>query len=230
MTHRNDLKSLRTFAKRYARMKRVALHESLDLIAGKLGQTHWHALAKAWDKGWRPTDVAVEALFSMDEASDPVMAIPVLGIGQGVKEYGELDGHQYLLEIDFEVLMAQISWWSILLEHAPSAKPIIEIYNTSDANPIFDPVFKEGALAICHKAADRLRARIAADWPRRSTKPDADGQAEHPISKGVSNRWHCLHCDGAFAALQMAENMWHCPKCSASPIDIFVEPFWKAAS
>jgi hypothetical protein len=27
----------------------------------------------------------------------------------------------------------------------------------------------------------------------------------------------------------MADNMWHCPKCSATPIDIFPEPFWEPA-
>ena len=32
-------------------------------------------------------------------------------------------------------------------------------------------------------------------WPRRSTKPDADGQAQHPLSKGVASKWYCLHCD-----------------------------------
>ena len=229
MTHRNDLKSLRTFAKRFARMKRIPLHESLDQIADKLGQPHWNAFATAWDKGWRPMDAAFEALVSMDEASDPVMAIPILGIGQGVKECGNLDGHPYTLEIDFEVVMAEIGWWCILMEHAPSEKPLIEIYNTSDANPILDPVFKEKALAVCREAAERLRARIAADWPRRSTKPDADGQAEHPLSKGVSNKWHCLHCEAVSEGKQMAENMWHCPKCSATPTDIFIEPFWKTA-
>ncbi len=230
MTHRNDLKSLRTFAKRLARMKRIPLHESLDQIAGKLGQPHWNAFAIAWDKGWRPIDAAVNALISMDEACDPVMAIPILGIGQGVRECGHLDGHPYTLRIDFEVVLAEIGWWGILLEQAPSEKPLIEVYNPSDTNPIFDPVFKEKALAICYQAAERLRARIAADWPRRSTKPDADRQAEHPLSKGVSNRWYCLHCEAVSDGTQMAENMWHCPKCNATPIDIFAAPFWKEAS
>jgi hypothetical protein len=90
------------------------------------------------------------------------MAIPVLGIGQGVEERGFLDGHPYVLEIDFEVLMAEIGWWSIVLEHAPSKKPLVEVYNQSADNPIFEPEFRAKALAICDDAVERLRARIAA--------------------------------------------------------------------
>jgi len=230
MTHRNDLKFLRTFAKRYARMKRVPLSKSLDFIADKLGQPHWNALAKAWDKGWRPEGAAIDALASIEEANDPVIEIETIGIGRGVEEHGELDGHPYVLEIDFEVVMAEISWWCIHIGHAPSDRPIIEVYNMTDANPIFNHAFRAKALAICLAAVERLRARISADWPRRSTKPDADGQAQHPLSKGVSSHWHCLHCENEFSGKDMADNLWHCPICRATPIDIFIAPFWKEAS
>ncbi len=221
------LQSLKTIAKRFARARRIPHHKALDLIALHLDQPHWNALTAAWNKGWRP-DPTDEGFISTVEKTidDPIMAIPVLGIGQGVEEHGSIDGHAYRLEIDFEVHMAQIGWWSILLEHAPSEEPQIEIY-VSENNPILDPVFKQKALAICHSAADRLRARIAVDWPRRSTKPDADGQAQHPLSKGIASKWYCLHCDAEATGAQMANNMWHCPKCNATPIDIFSSPFWK---
>jgi len=228
MTLTNQRQTLKTIAKRFARTRRIAHHDALDLIASKLKQPHWNALTTAWNKGWRPKPEAVEALASAEHgvASD-VMAIPILGIGQGVKEHGHIDGHPYLLEIDFEVVMGEIGWWCILLEHAPSAKPTIEIYDQSKDNPILNPQFKAKALAICNEAVERLRGRIAADWPRRSTKPNADGQTQHPLSKDVASKWYCLHCDGAFTGSQMADNMWHCPKCSATPIDIFATPFWK---
>ncbi|MFZ5734742.1 MAG: hypothetical protein ACOY4O_18555 [Pseudomonadota bacterium] len=230
MTSRNELQSLKTTAKRIARAKRIAHHEALDLIASKLEQPHWNAFTAAWDKGWRPEGEAVEALASIEKSIDSdVMAISVLGIGQGIEEQGQIDGHPYTLSIDFEVLMGAVGQWSIYVDQAPSKEPIIEVYDRSKNNPILNPAFKSKALAICNEAAERLRARIAADWPRRSTKPDADGQAQHPLSKDVANKWYCLHCDGAFTGSQMAENMWHCPKCSATPIDIFIEPFWKAA-
>lgn len=225
----NELKSLKTIGKRIARARRIAHYEALDLIAKQLKQPHWNALTAAWEKGWRPVDEAVSALESIEQpiVSD-VMAIPVVGIGQGVEENGDIDGHRYSLSIDFEVVMGG-KGWAILLEQAPSKEPLIEVYDDSDGNPILKPEFRAKALAICNDAAERLRARIAADWPRRSTKPDKNGNAQHPLSKGVANKWHCLHCDGAFTGSQMADNMWHCPKCSATPIDIFAEPFWKAA-
>ncbi|MCC6887693.1 MAG: hypothetical protein IT536_04085 [Hyphomicrobiales bacterium] len=230
MTLRNELHSFKTTAKRLARARRIAHHEALDLIATKLDQPHWNALTVAWETGWRPEPEAVEALGSIEKSIDSdVMAIPTLGIGQGVEEHGDIDGHPYSLEIDFEVLMGG-KGWSILVEHAPSERPKIEIYDRSESNPILNPVFVSKALTICNEAVERLRARIAADWPRRSTKPDADGQALHPLSKGRATQWYCLHCDGSFAASQLADNMWHCPKCSATPIDIFIAPFWRTTS
>lgn len=229
MTRRFDLQTIKTFAKRFARMNRIAHHEALDVLAARLGQAHWNALTRAWEKGWRPDPATYEAAPSaaVSDKGD-VMAIPVVGVGLGVVEHGSIDGHPYSLEIDFEVLMKG-EGWSILVEHAPSEEPIIEIYDQSDANPIFKPGFKEKALAICHEAVNRLCARIAIDWPRRSTKPDVNGAVQHPLFKGVSNKWHCLHCDGAFTGVQIVENMWHCPSCSATPIDIFAQPFWRAA-
>lgn len=229
MTPRNELKSLKTIAKRIARVRRIAHHESLDFVASQLKQPHWNALATAWENGWRPEPEAVSALASVEKSIVPdVMAIPVVGIGQGIKEAGYIDDHPYSLEIDLEVVMGG-EGWAILLEHAPSEKPVIEVYDRSESNPILKPEFKAKALTICNDAVERLRARIAADWPRRSTKPDAEGNAQHPLSKDVASKWYCLHCDGAFTGSQMADNMWHCPNCSATPIDIFIKPFWKAA-
>jgi len=228
MTQHNELQSLKLIAKRLARESRIAHHKALDLVASQLGQAHWNALTAAWEKGWRPEARMLEELLNPKGSGDAdVMDLPTLGIGLGVEEHGVIDGHPYRLEIDFEVHMAEIGWWSILVEHAQSIAPQIEVYDRSDNNPILNPEFRAKALAICHEAADRLRARISVDWPRRSTKPDADGQAQHPLFKGVSSEWHCLHCDAASSGAQMAENMWHCLKCNATPIDIFAEPFWK---
>jgi len=228
MTLHKQLQSLRTIAKRIARARRIAHHEALDLVARHLKQPHWNALTAAYDKGWRPEPGDVDSLSTAEKTIDAdVIAIPVLGIGEGVEEHGVIDGHPYRLEIDFEVHMAEIGWWSILVEHAPSKAPEIEIYNRGESNPILDPAFRSKALTICNTAAEKLRARIAADWPRRSTKPDADGRTQHPLSGGLSSKWYCLHCDGESTGAQMADNMWHCPKCSATPIDIFISSFWK---
>jgi hypothetical protein len=43
MTERNDLRQLKTIAKHFTRMQRLAHHEALDLIARELGHPHWRA-------------------------------------------------------------------------------------------------------------------------------------------------------------------------------------------
>lgn len=229
MTLRNELQSLKTIAKRIARAKRIAHHGGLDIVAVYLKKPHWNALTAAWDKGWRPEPEALEALATAEMLIEgEAMAIPVVGVGCGINEEGDIDGHPYSLEIDFEVLMSG-KGWCILLEHAPSEKPVIEVYNQSEDNPILNFEFRSKALAICNDAVEKLRARIATDWPTRSTKPDADGQAQHPLFKGVASTWYCNHCDGEFTGSQMAGNMWHCPKCSATPLDISTTPYWKSS-
>ena len=157
MVNYNDLKSLKTLAKRLARTKRIAHHEALDLIAEELGQPHWNKLTSAWEKGWRPEPTLLEALAVFPNAPDPeVMAIPILGIGCGTEEQGSIDGHAYSLEIYFEVLMAG-QGWAICVEQAPSEKPKIEIYGDHEDNPILNPEFVSKALVICNAAAEKLR-------------------------------------------------------------------------
>lgn len=231
MTNDYNLNSLKTIAKRLARRQRIAHHTALDAIANEFEFPHWNALTGAWRKDWRPDPAKVDALaIASDVGNADPQSRPPIGLGFATGDHGSIDGHDYTIEIDFEVLMGG-QGWAICLEQAPSEKPLIEIYDESEDNPIRDPKFREKALAIANEAAETLRARISADWPRRSTKPDANGRVVHPLwtDSELSSEWHCLHCDGTFTGAQIAANMWHCPECSATPIDIFAEPFWKAA-
>jgi hypothetical protein len=223
MTLRNELYTIKTIAKRFARAKRIALHAALDLIANSFEHPHWNALSTAWEKGWRPNSVHWDRLERDFKVANPDVlpssrkrpVIPLLG-----EKTGNIDGHAYTLTIDMEVLM-QGRGWAILIEQAPSESPYIEVTDRRiKANPILDPEFVSKALTIGNAAAEELRSRIAADWPRRSTKPDAEGRALHPLFPTLSKKWHCYHCDGDFTGAQMAANMWHCPHCSATPIDI----------
>lgn len=118
---------------------------------------HWNALTAACGKGWQPHSSAAGALAGLSNDAD-IMKISVLGIGQGVERNGVINGQPYSLEIDFEVLMGG-NGWSILLDHAPSEKPVIEIYDQREDNPIRNPEFREQALAICYDAVEKLRAR-----------------------------------------------------------------------
>ena len=115
--------------------------------------------------------------------------------------------------------------WAIHLGHAPSEPADIEKYTSP--NPLDDKSFLSEVMKIANKAADRMREAIAQDWPRRSTKPDKDGYAVHPLFGGVSADWYCLHCDTRSTGADMANNMWHCPKCSAAPLDMHPNAWWK---
>lgn len=84
-------------------------------------------------------------------------------------------------------------------------------------------------MKIAMDAADSVREAIAKDWGHTSMQPDKDGRVKHPLSGDVSGEWYCLRCDGLSTGAEMAGNMWHCPKCSATPLDLFKEPFWKVA-
>jgi hypothetical protein len=228
MTDRDELQSIKIIAKRVARTKRIPHHVALDLVAGELARTHWRALTVAWEKGWRPDPVQVAALRE-NVTADRWSVLASISAAHSLNDEitGSIDGHPYSISLDFEVLM-QGRGWAILVGQAPSEAPQIERTDRRIKKvPITNPEFVEKALAIANGAAEQLRARIAADWPRRSTKPDARGCARHPLSSNEASEWHCLHCDGAFTGAQMAKNMWHCPKCSATPIDIFAAPFWR---
>lgn len=230
MTDHDELQSIKIIAKRVARTKRIPHHAALNLVANELAHPHWRALIVAWEKGWRPDPVQFDTLQEKLTTDGLFAPPPVSAVSSLTDEIaGSIDGHSYSISLDFEVLM-QGRGWAILVGQAPSEAPRIERTDRRIKTvPITDPDFVEKALAIANNAAEQLRARIAADWPRRSTKPDARGRTRHPLSSGEASEWHCLHCDGAFTGAQMAENMWHCPKCSATPIDIFAAPFWRGA-
>lgn len=231
MTNHNNLNALKTIAKRLARGLRIAHHEALDLSASAFEFPHWKALTVAWEAGWRPNPKKLDALAkAANGANGNKRSRPPIGLGFVTQERGDINGHEYTLEIDFEVVMHG-QGWALCVEQAPSEEPLIEVYDESEDNPARDDVFVSKALAIANAAAEKLRAGIASDWPRRSTKPDKEGRVLHPLfrERGLSSEWHCLHCDAASTGAQMAANMWHCPKCSATPIDMFPEPFWKAA-
>lgn len=230
MTNYTNLNSLKTIAKRLARGQRIAHHHALDALANALEFPHWKALTVAWETGWRPEPAKVDAFaIASNVGNADTRSRHHIGLGFVTREQGRIETHDYTMEIDFEVVMYS-QGWSIYVEQAPSEKPVIEIYDDSKDNPVRDPAFVSKALAIANIGAEKLRARIASDWPRRSTKPDGKGRVLHPLfgDRGLSSEWHCLHCDTASTGTQIAANMWHCPKCSATPIDIFAEPFWKA--
>ena len=235
MTNTNEIRKLKTHAKRYARANRIAQHQALDLVAGQLDFPHWNALICASKTDWQPNseDLAkIEAFirdthpaFQIREVDPDAMNLRFEDMEQD--EEGKIGDHAYRLSDALDDFYMSGERWNIRVPEAPNAVPIVEIAkHSSSSNPINKTEFLQEALHIARARSQQIQARISTDWPRRSTKPDAEGKVRHPLGHGLSNVWFCLHCNGEITGPQIAENLWHCPACGASPLDIFGTPFW----
>ena len=106
MTNYNDLNSLKTIAKRLARQQRIAHHKALDALAKEFEFPHWKALTVAWRKGWRPDHAKLGALANASNVERGNKRLrPPIGLGFVTREQGCIDGHEYTIEIDFEVVI-----------------------------------------------------------------------------------------------------------------------------
>jgi hypothetical protein len=133
-----------------------------------------------------------------------------------------LDGHEFSLSVSFNDVLVEGRGWRIFIPEASSASPEIKVTDQRlKSNAILDKGFQAKVLRMAQIRARHVRAEIASDWPRQSIVPDAKGYTQHPLFGGIADRWYCLHCNGTFSGMRMAENLWHCPACSAAPIDIF---------
>ncbi|TWB07193.1 hypothetical protein [Bradyrhizobium stylosanthis] len=222
MTIRNELDTLRTFAKNLSRKHQIRHHDSLDIIAMQYGHPHWVALMKAWDKGWRP---APWELVDINECS--VTESPTRSVGSVRTSEGVIASEPYTLKIGFDDVLISGNGWAIYLDHAPSKPAIIETY--TKPNPLDDKAFFSKVMKIAMEAADGVREAIAKDWGPASMQPDKDSSVKHPLFGGVSAEWFCMHCEACSTGAQMAANMWHCPKCSATPLDMHSTAWWKDA-
>ncbi|MCF3592906.1 hypothetical protein LZG00_02720 [Rhodobacteraceae bacterium LMO-12] len=234
MTKKNQIDTLKTLAKRYARANRIAQHEALNAIAAELDCAHWAQLATKAKQGWLPSaeQMAQAEAFVRQNHSDAGEAGSVLSksLARPVNEpirQGKIGDHDYCVYESFGDIRVEGDGWRILVGEAQFSQPIVEIEGPhADTSPVRKRDFLDVALVIADEEAAKVRAGISSDWPRRSTKPDADGAVRHPLYDKKSAEWYCLHCDGKITGAQLAENLWHCPGCGASPIDIFSEPGW----
>jgi hypothetical protein len=175
-----------------------------------LSFSHWQALVKKAKAGWIPT-------------SEDVALVSEKLVGEFYPDQGFIGPHSYRLD---EVLHdARIAGrgWCIFIGEAPSSKPQILVTDRRfKSNPILDPEFVAKAMPIVKWKAKQVRAKIARDWPRNSTMPDASGKAKHPLYGACAVDWTCYHCDANLTGWQLAKNLWHCTECGATPLDIFV--------
>ncbi|WP_243613879.1 hypothetical protein [Shimia aestuarii] len=235
MTQDRNMKDLKTIAKKIARSKRIDHHEALDMVAQELGHAHWYAVSAANKNGWTPQPDDLSKATGLLEQVNP-RAVPNEGEPDATSEMfgdpggesqGQIGPHHYRIDVSMDDVYMSGRGWLIHVPEAPSRPPIVQVTDRRyKVNPTSDPDFVARALEIANVKAEQVRARIASDWPRRSTKPDAQGRALHPIHRDESDTWYCLHCDEQSSGKTVAANLWHCPACGASPIDIFSSPWW----
>lgn len=232
MTKKNEIDTLKTLAKRYARANRIAQHEALNAIAVALDFPHWAQLAAKAKQGWLPNAeqlAKAEALVHQihpgaDDKENFIGKSFSRPVGEPIRQ-GKIGDHTYRLFEAFGDIRMEGDGWRILVGEAQFSQPLVEIEKPhADTSPVRQQDFLEAALVVADEEAAKVRAGIASDWPRRSTKPDAEGVVLHPLFGEKSAEWNCLHCDGKITGAQLAENLWHCPGCGASPIDIFSAP------
>ncbi|WP_297834338.1 hypothetical protein [uncultured Roseibium sp.] len=235
MTDRNIHHTMKILAKRYARANRLPHHQALDLIANKLGFSHWKAAQTAAKGGWQPSSEQLAEVKAFAREAVPAFQEPpsdgdpatFMFAGDQPPEEGKIGSHTYWIQVSLGDVHMHGEGWHIQLGEAPSAKPFVEVTDRRvKSNPIHDPEFVKDALKIARAKAKDVQAHISADWDRRSTMPDAEGRARHPLFGDEAKQWFCLHCGERCTALAITSNMWHCPNCGASPKDIFCTPFW----
>ncbi len=229
------LKKLKELSKRYARAQQVPLHKARDTVTEVLCFSHWNDVTKAHRAGWTPTKEHVSSIESLlvealpsDEAGGPRSGS---FIGDSTLEtdvkHGTSDGHEYTISASIGDVHMHGTGWHLHVPEAPNGGPRLEIAKQiKHEAPVYEAAFQQEALAIAIKRAEQVRAGIASDWLRRSTKPDKDGFVRRPIHRAVSDKWFCLHCDASITGEQIAKSFWHCPRCDASPLDVFESPWW----
>lgn len=230
MSQTEHLKDLKSAARKIARARRIKHIGALELVAKSLGYPHWNALTVAERKGWKPSPAELEITNALVTVNNPLISIdttPERAVG-AESFSGEIEGHSYTINIESDDVVMLGRGWQITLPEAPSASPEISVTDRRiKTNPILEESFRAAALAIAEEWRSRVHARIASDWPRRSTVPDSTGRTEHPLFSGVSDKWFCMHCDGSFTGQQMADNLFHCLDCGATPLDIHPSRWWE---
>ncbi|MDA7425006.1 hypothetical protein [Thalassococcus lentus] len=223
-----QMKKIRTLGKRYARATAMAHTEALNILAMQFGFAHWKALTDAVKEDWQPSDEALAQVeeFVREAGAKTDASNDASHFHEPEPENGELCGHQFQIGSSLGDVFVSGNGWDLLIPEAPFKAPIVEIDERyAETSPVKDPSFLAKLIELAQERSKRIRAQMAVDWPRRSTKADLDGVARHPLRGGEASTWYCHSCDAQIAGSQLAENYWHCPNCGTHPLNIHVEPF-----
>ena len=230
MADNDTLKSLKLLAKRYARATGQPQYVALDFVGARLGFPHWNALTGSAKGEWAPSVAQVATIKAIVERIifyEGKTFDHILG-GPDAITRGEVREHPYELRTMLGDVHMEGGGWRIAVPENPSAALRVEIdIRQAQNSPMNDRELLDEAVGIAKELMQSVKARRFADWPRRATKPDAEGKVRHPfLDMGESNLWYCLHCNTEITGPQIAGSHWHCPGCGASPINIFSDAFW----
>lgn len=230
MADNDKLKTLKLLAKRYARATGQPQYVALDFVGARLGFPHWNALTGSAKGEWAPSVAQVATIKAIVEriiSYEGKTFDHILG-GPDAITRGEVREHPYELRTMLGDVHMEGSGWRIAVPENPSAALRVEIdIRQAQNSPMNDRELLDEAVGIAKELMQSVKARRFADWPRRATKPDAEGKVRHPfLDMGESNLWYCLHCNTEITGPQIAGSHWHCPGCGASPINIFSDAFW----
>ncbi len=206
MTQNDKLKTLKLLAKRYARATGQPQHVALDLVAARLDFPHWNALTGSAKGEWAPSEAQVTTIKAFVEriTSYEGSTFDHIFGGPDAVTRGEVRGHPYALKTILGDVHMEGDGWRIVLPENPSTAPRVEIDIKHAQNcPMNDRMLREEAIGIAKELMQSVKARRFADWPRRATKPDAEGKVRHPfLEMEESNLWYCLHCDAEITGCQ----------------------------
>lgn len=225
------MKKLKTLGKRYARATTYSHTDALNILSKEIGFSHWKALTDAAKGEWQPNaDVIAQAEAFVRRAGALVDDSPQSAEfpvpNEAAAEQCELGGQKFTLGDYLGDVVVSGDGWDLRVPEAPFKAPIVEIDERfAKTSPINDPTFLDGVLEIARKRSIKVRAQMAVDWPRRSTKADLDGVARHPLRGGEAAKWFCHSCDAQISGEQAAKNFWHCPTCGTHPLNIHETPF-----
>lgn len=230
MADNDKLKTLKLLAKRYARATGQPQYVALDFVGARLGFPHWNALTGSAKGEWAPSVAQVATIKAIVEriiSYEGKTFDHILG-GPDAITRGEVREHPYELRTMLGDVHMEGGGWRIAVPENPSAALRVEIdIRQAQNSPMNDRELLDEAVGIAKELMQSVKARRFADWPRRATKPDAEGKVRHPfLDMGESNLWYCLHCNTEITGPQIAGSHWHCPGCGASPINIFSDAFW----
>ncbi|RLJ51952.1 hypothetical protein BCF46_2177 [Litoreibacter meonggei] len=222
-----QIKKMKTLGKRYARATAMAHTDALNILAMEFGFAHWKSLTDAVKEDWQPSEEALAQVeeFVRKAGAKTDARNDASHYHEPEPENGELCGHQFQIGSYLGDVIVSGNGWELCIPEAPLKAPIVEIDKRhAETSPVKDPRFLAELIEIAEDRSKRIRAQMAVDWPRRSTKADIDGIARHPLRGREASTWYCHSCDAQITGSQLAKNYWHCPNCGTHPLNIHAEP------